>query len=83
LRRLFRQLSNDKETNVKQMKFRLIFSAIAIIVALGAYALKGGFANNSEPQQDAAPQATQQPQQQTPAPSQDNGMSGFSINNKN
>lgn len=65
------------------MKFRLIFSAVAIIVALGAYALKGGFSSNSEqPQQDAAPQATQQ-QQATPAPSQDNGMSGFSINNKN
>lgn len=62
------------------MKFRLIFSAFAIIVAFGAYALKGGFSSSTEqPQQDTQPQQ----QQAAPAQNQDNGMSEFSINSKN
>jgi hypothetical protein len=65
------------------MKFRLIFSALAIIVAIGAYMLKGNTeSGSSEAVQQSQPQATQQ-SAPAPQPSNDNGMSGFSINNRN
>jgi hypothetical protein len=64
------------------MKFRLIFSALAIIVAVGMFMLKGGLSSSSVTPIAQSQTSTETQATPTPAP-QDNGMSNFSINNRN
>jgi lipopolysaccharide export system protein LptC len=60
------------------MKYRVIFSILAVLIGIGSYF---AFHSSDAPQQAAQ----QQPQAQTPAqaaPQQDNSMSSFKIDNK-